>query len=77
MGLKRTPNSHQLETHNMTRFGIRVFADELRVKQEGGESREELSPLSSTGEQKAEEVERRPQGRLVAELRGDGTSGKG
>lgn len=44
----------------MTRFGIRVFADESRVKQEGGESREALSPLSSTGEQKAEEVERRP-----------------
>ena len=59
-----------------------VFADESRVKQEGEESREAaatlaqevLSPLSSTGEQKAEEVERRPQGRLVADLWGDGTS---
>ena len=38
-------------------------------------AQEALSPLSSTGEQKAEEVERRPHGRLVAELRGDGTSG--
>lgn len=40
-------------------------------------AQEALRPLSSMGEQKAEEVERRPQGRLVAELRGDGTSGEG